>query len=40
VAGDRGDLEGKRREYGAALGLHPDSIFLRRLNQMGPGGED
>jgi predicted membrane-bound spermidine synthase len=40
VAGDRGDLEGKRREYAAALGLHPESIFLRRLNRVGPGGDD
>jgi spermidine synthase len=32
VAGDRGDLEGKKRAYAAALLLDPGSIFIHRLN--------
>jgi len=40
IAGDRGDLEGKRRAFAAALQLHPESIFLRRLNGVTGGGEE
>jgi len=32
VAGDRGDLAGKKQAFAAALQLQPDSAFLRRLN--------
>jgi spermidine synthase len=32
VAGDRGDIAGKKQAFAAALQLQPDSTFLRRLN--------
>ena len=34
VAGDRGDLATKRQAFAKALGLHPDSVLLRRLNRI------
>jgi hypothetical protein len=34
VAGDHGDGSGKRAAYARALELHPESVFLRRLNQI------